>query len=115
MCGLTGFWNLHRQDITKVTRIAEAMAGQLAHRGPDGHGVWVAEGLALAHRRLAILDLSEAANQPMTDPRTGNVMVLNGEIYNFKQLRGELEQRDRRAAKDAAAPRRRSKQGGRRR
>lgn len=91
MCGLTGFWNLHQQDITKVTRIAEAMAGQLSHRGPDGHGVWVAEGLALAHRRLAILDLSEAGHQPMISACGRYIIVLNGEIYNHPDLRAELE------------------------
>lgn len=68
----------------------------MIHRGPDGSGTWVSEaddrgqGVLLAHRRLAILDLSPGGAQPMTDPVTGHVIVFNGEIYNFSELRQRL-------------------------
>ena len=69
----------------------------MAHRGPDASGTWVSApdsrgwGALLAHRRLSILDLSPAGAQPMVDPVTGHVIVFNGEIYNFRELRRRLE------------------------
>ncbi|HXH06604.1 MAG TPA: asparagine synthase (glutamine-hydrolyzing) [Vicinamibacterales bacterium] len=69
------------------------MRDRMAARGPDGAGLWVAPDgrVGLAHRRLAILDPSEAGAQPMHDPATGNVIVFNGEIYNYRALRRDLE------------------------
>lgn len=73
------------------------MNAAIAHRGPDGHTYWEATpdangwGALFGHRRLSILDLSDAASQPMVDPLMGHVLVLNGEIYNYQLLRGELE------------------------
>src|SRR5258708_19862851 len=72
------------------------MSDAMVHRGPDASGMWVSApdargwGALLAHRRLSILDLSPAGAQPMVDPVTGHVMVLNGEIYNFGDLRRRL-------------------------
>ncbi len=72
------------------------MNDAMRHRGPDGEGFWEAQpdergwGALLAHRRLSILDLSTAASQPMIDPGTGDVVVLNGEIYNYRELRNDL-------------------------
>jgi asparagine synthase (glutamine-hydrolysing) len=72
------------------------MSDAMLHRGPDGFGAWESPadergfGALLAHRRLAILDLSPAGAQPMVDPVTGHVIVFNGEIYNFQELRGRL-------------------------
>jgi len=72
------------------------MNDAMSHRGPDGEGFWEASpddagwGVMLAHRRLSILDLTNAAAQPMVDPTAGNVVVLNGEIYNFVELRKQL-------------------------
>jgi asparagine synthase (glutamine-hydrolysing) len=80
-----------------VVRAVERMSDAEIHRGPDSNGSWSSElsqggrGVALAHRRLAIIDLSEDARQPMTDADSGNVIVFNGEIYNFQSLRRELE------------------------
>jgi len=65
------------------------MAARLAHRGPDDEGIWEEGDACLAHRRLSIIDLSEAARQPMSDGT--RVLVCNGEIYNFRELRKELE------------------------
>ena len=66
------------------------MTDALVHRGPDGAGVWTAPGVGLGHRRLSILDLTSAASQPMTDPERGDVTVLNGEIYNYIDIRRAL-------------------------
>jgi len=65
------------------------MADVVRHRGPDGEGFYVAGGLGLGHRRLAIIDPA-AGQQPMTDSVTGNVVVYNGEVYNYVELRTEL-------------------------
>lgn len=83
MCGICGYVGPGRETTL------EAMAATLAHRGPDGAGRFAAEGVGLGHRRLAIIDL-EGGVQPMTDA-VGNVLVFNGEIYNFLELRRELE------------------------
>src|SRR5213075_1011472 len=75
-------------------RIASAMADTLRHRGPDDAATWVdaAAGVAFGFRRLAIIDLSEHGRQPMTSASGRYVIMLNGEIYNFLELRRELEQ-----------------------
>lgn len=72
---------------------AGAMAAALAHRGPDDEGVWVdaQAGVALAHRRLAVIDLSPLGHQPMLSADRRWVLVFNGEVYNFQSLRGQLE------------------------
>lgn len=73
--------------------LGAAMAARIAHRGPDDDGVWcdAPAGLVLAHRRLSILDLSPAGHQPMSSCSGRFVMVFNGEIYNFQDLRGQVE------------------------
>jgi asparagine synthase (glutamine-hydrolysing) len=94
MCGIAGIiGRLDERNSLALKRMNHAMA----HRGPDGGGTWVSApdfrgwGAMLAHRRLSILDLSPAGAQPMTDPTTGHVIVFNGEIYNFRDLRRRLE------------------------
>ena len=64
----------------------------LAHRGPDDRGVYSDDYSRLGHRRLAILDLTETGHQPMIDSASGAAIVFNGEIYNYIELRAELEQ-----------------------
>lgn len=93
MCGLTGFLGEAAQR-DNAEHIALRMAKQIAHRGPDDDGVWVDKeaGIALAHRRLAIIDLSSAGHQPMVSASGRYVAAYNGEIYNFRRLRAELEQ-----------------------
>jgi asparagine synthase (glutamine-hydrolysing) len=76
--------------------LIEAMTGILAHRGPDGDGVHVDGPLGFGHRRLAILDLSEAGRQPMLTSDGRFAITFNGEIYNFLELRADLEQRGHR-------------------
>jgi asparagine synthase (glutamine-hydrolysing) len=88
MCGATGEVRLDGRtpDIAAVSAMAEAMAP----RGPDGAGVWSQGRVALGHRRLKIIDLSEAGSQPMVDSELGLAIAWNGCIYNYKELRREL-------------------------
>ncbi len=94
MCGLTGFWQAGAFSADAARAVAEKMAASIAHRGPDDVGVWVDEnaGVALAHCRLSILDLSTAGHQPMVSRSGRYVLAFNGEIYNHLALRTELEQ-----------------------
>ncbi len=96
MCGITGFIDRRRRSgQAELSRLAGAMANAIQHRGPDAHGVWVDEqtGVALGHRRLCVMDVSDAGAQPMLAPSEQYVVVYNGEIYNFAALRTELEGR----------------------
>ena len=90
MCGFVGYQSRSRVE---NNNLALAMAARISSRGPDAEGVWTDEkaGLALAHRRLAILDLSDAGHQPMVSPDGQLVLVFNGEIYNHRELRHEVE------------------------
>lgn len=92
MCGLAGFLGRPAPQDVLSTR-GSAMADTLWHRGPDDGGLWVdAEaGLCLAHRRLAIVDLSPAGHQPMASPGGRYQMAFNGEIYNHGEIRAELQ------------------------
>ena len=93
MCGVTGYWSKQRIGREKCHQIARNMADKLFSRGPDDSGVWLDEvaNLALAHRRLSILDLSPAGHQPMSSASGRFVIVFNGEIYNHTILRKELD------------------------
>jgi asparagine synthase (glutamine-hydrolysing) len=92
MCGLTGIFRPTPGRGASVGTLVEGMAAALAHRGPDDADVFVddAAGVALAHRRLSILDLSPTGHQPMTSASGRFVIIFNGEIYNHLDLRGEL-------------------------
>jgi asparagine synthase (glutamine-hydrolysing) len=93
MCGLAGFWQPSPGSAEQLQAAARAMAAAIEHRGPDDAGVWCdpASGFALAHRRLAILDLSPAGHQPMASASGGYVIAFNGEIYNHQAIRQSLE------------------------
>ncbi|MDD4946148.1 MAG: asparagine synthase (glutamine-hydrolyzing) [Gallionella sp.] len=93
MCGITGFWQFNDFSADRARAVATTMAERIAYRGPDDYGVWLDEpvGLALAHRRLSIVDLSPAGHQPMLSGGGRYVMAFNGEIYNHQKLRQELE------------------------
>ncbi|MEI8133314.1 MAG: hypothetical protein WCG34_12850, partial [Leptolinea sp.] len=93
MCGITGFLDTRQGDSSaeleaKVTRMSDA----IVHRGPDDSGTWVdaAAGVALGFRRLAIVDLTPTGHQPIVSSSGRFVMVFNGEIYNYAELRNEL-------------------------
>jgi asparagine synthase (glutamine-hydrolysing) len=95
MCGIGGLWEQGSTSqetlVARVTRMARA----ISHRGPDYAGVWsnAGSGLALGHRRLSIVDLSPAGHQPMTSASGRYVIAYNGEIYNHRQLRADVEAR----------------------
>jgi asparagine synthase (glutamine-hydrolysing) len=89
MCGIAGIFNLTGQpvehhDVRAITRV-------LAHRGPDGEGIYTSGPIGLGHRRLAILDLTESGKQPMPCVEGRYLVTFNGEIFNFVELRRELE------------------------
>lgn len=88
MCGILGVAFSRNADLHQRLPLA---LDALAHRGPNGEGSWESEDVWLGHRRLAIIDLSARSDQPMVDEETGNVLVFNGEIYNYRELRAELE------------------------
>ncbi|HEU5443908.1 MAG TPA: hypothetical protein VFU61_08785, partial [Steroidobacteraceae bacterium] len=86
MCGICGFnWS--------DERLIERMKARLVHRGPDDHGSYVAEGVSLGHRRLSIVDLSEAGRQPLSNEDGTVWITFNGEIYNHLELRSRLQAR----------------------
>jgi asparagine synthase (glutamine-hydrolysing) len=89
MCGIAGYVSPKPLDARAVI---EAMCNRLAHRGPDASGVWLdpSAGLAMGHRRLAIIDLSPSGEQPMMSASERYVIVFNGEVYNFEALRKEI-------------------------
>jgi asparagine synthase (glutamine-hydrolysing) len=89
MCGIAGLYYPAMARSVDPARVA-AMADAMVHRGPDGSGVWTAPGVGLGHRRLAIIDL-EGGVQPMASADQSLVVTYNGEIYNFREVRAELE------------------------
>ena len=93
MCGIAGFLTSSTENEFEMKLVVAQMADQLVHRGPDDSGVWVDReaGVALGHRRLSILDLSPEGHQPMHSESGRYVIVFNGEVYNFEELRATLE------------------------
>ncbi len=87
MCGIVGYWSDDPNFGGELTRALAA----IHHRGPDDEGMWYGNGIALGHRRLSILDLSTAGHQPMLSKDGRFVMVFNGEVYNYRTIRKELE------------------------
>jgi asparagine synthase (glutamine-hydrolysing) len=88
MCGITGLYHLETPKPVDPARI-ERMCAAMAHRGPDGQGVWTAPGVGLGHLRLSIIDIS-GSPQPMASADGRTMLVFNGEIYNYRELREEL-------------------------
>ena len=96
MCGVVGVLDPgHRRGHGDSEHLLKSMAGTMAHRGPDGWGVWTDpdRGIGLGHRRLAIMDLSAAGHQPMASGSDRYVISYNGEIYNHRELAAELKAR----------------------
>jgi asparagine synthase (glutamine-hydrolysing) len=89
MCGLAG--ELRFDGGRVEVEVLDRMTSCQEHRGPDGSGIWARGPVGLGHRRLSIIDLSEQGAQPMVDPHLGLTIVFNGIIYNYKQLRAELQ------------------------
>ncbi|MFP4038098.1 MAG: asparagine synthase (glutamine-hydrolyzing), partial [Desulfobacteraceae bacterium] len=88
MCGICGIYSLEGRPVRGES--LNAMCGTMAHRGPDGQGVWVNGPVGLGHRRLSIIDLA-TGDQPMGTPDGAAWVVFNGEIYNFLELKSVLE------------------------
>lgn len=89
MCGVAGILNLDQRPVS--SHVLRAMTTAIAHRGPDGEGQWIDGAIGLGHRRLAIIDLSPTGEQPMHTADGRFVISYNGEIYNYRELRAELE------------------------
>jgi asparagine synthase (glutamine-hydrolysing) len=89
MCGIAGIFNLNGEPVSPV--LLRRMTDSIAHRGPDGEGFYTDSFIGLGHRRLAIIDLSPAGHQPMVTPDRQYAITYNGEIYNFQELRAELQ------------------------
>lgn len=91
MCGIAGW--LGREEVRDAPQVAKAMTDSIRHRGPDDSGVWIdkSAGVALAHRRLSIIDVSSEGHQPMVSKSGRYVVAFNGEIYNFREIRRSLE------------------------
>jgi len=90
VCGIGG---VIAEDVSRLTGPLEGLAERLAHRGPDDHGIYLGPPAGLVHRRLSILDLSQRGHQPMTTEDGRFTLVHNGEVYNFRELRKDLEGR----------------------
>ncbi|MGN9764792.1 asparagine synthase (glutamine-hydrolyzing) [Micromonospora sp. SD12] len=91
MCGIVGWLDFTR-DLGEDVELIREMTGTMRQRGPDDHGVWVDRHVALGHRRLAIIDLV-GGRQPMVAPDAATVLTYSGEVYNFRELRAELQRR----------------------
>ena len=89
MCGIAGLIYTNNAPVSPI--VLKNMTDSLAHRGPDGEGQWIEGNVGIGHRRLAILDLSPAGHQPMISTNNRYLLTYNGEVYNFRELRGELE------------------------
>lgn len=89
MCGITGYIRLDNKPVSPVH--LKKMSDAIEHRGPDGEGQWREDNVGIAHRRLAIIDLSPAGHQPMISADFRFIIAYNGEVYNFMELRTELE------------------------
>ncbi len=92
MCGISGIYNYKYSNIN-INYFITQSSSKMVSRGPDGESSWKHDSnrLAFAHRRLAIIDTHIRSTQPMRDPKSGNILIFNGEIYNFKELRHELQ------------------------
>jgi len=93
VCGIAGFIGRNNQETENAESVVNEMLESLAHRGPDDRGIWVDRNsrLALGHRRLSIIDLSSLGRQPMSSIHGRYTIVFNGEIYNYKKIRKDLE------------------------
>ena len=89
MCGITGLIHLDNSPVSRP--VVKGMTDSLIHRGPDDEGLWVEKNVGIGHRRLSVVDLSFAGRQPMVSANDRFVLSYNGEVYNFQEIRKELE------------------------
>lgn len=90
MCGINGWVGRQRQHRDQINALIERMNSAIAHRGPDGNGIFATEQVGLGHQRLSIIDLSSAGAQPMRSVDGRLHLVFNGEIYNYLEIADEL-------------------------
>lgn len=90
MCGINGFISKTFPN-DKIESVIKNMNGMIAHRGPDNEGLWKNEGICLGHRRLSIIDLSIESNQPFFSQDRRYVIIYNGELYNYRELKLDLQ------------------------
>ena len=109
MCGICGIYSKTNTPISK--RRIEKMRDTMSARGPDGLGIHMAPHIGFGHRRLSIIDLSESANQPMSNEDGTIWLVQNGEIYNFEALRVELIKKGQRPSNSCFCRKSNQKQG----
>ena len=103
MCGICGVLNFDGAPVSIPA--LKLMTDAIAHRGPDGEGHFAEAGVGLGHRRLAIIDLSDAGSQPMKTPDSRYTISYNGEVYNFRELRKELVRHHRLHCRGGDGPR----------
>jgi asparagine synthase (glutamine-hydrolysing) len=92
MCGIAGIV-LKKANIINLTDAMKKMLSSIAHRGPDGEGIFIENNIAFGHRRLAIIDVASHSNQPMLSENNQYILIYNGEIYNYKELKEALTQK----------------------
>ncbi|MFZ8836030.1 MAG: asparagine synthase (glutamine-hydrolyzing) [Flavobacteriales bacterium] len=92
MCGIAGIYGIgDKASFHEACSALSGMVDRIAHRGPDASGVWMEEDeVIFGHRRLSIIDTRDAANQPFVDSSTGDVLIFNGEVYNYRELKEQL-------------------------
>ena len=93
MCGICGQISLREVELSKYIDCINTINNTMTHRGPDGSGIWYDDFTILGHRRLTIIDLSNASSQPFEDKKNKFVITYNGEIYNYIEIRNELIQK----------------------
>ena len=86
MCGIVGFSN----NVSDADEVLGRMLDRIKHRGPDAEGKYIDEGIALGHRRLSIIDVSSSGDQPIFNEDGSLVIIFNGEIYNYREIREKL-------------------------
>lgn len=89
MCGFCGILSFGNAPVRTDQGLIDRMTDSMAHRGPNDRGTWIEDNIALGHRRLSVIDLSDAGRQPMENEDGSVVLVFNGEIYNFRELRAK--------------------------
>lgn len=91
MCGFVG--NCSAKNLFDNQSLSE-MSDVINHRGPDSAGTYYGDFVSFAHKRLSIIDLHDSSNQPMVCPTTKNIIIFNGEIYNFREIKKEIEKKN---------------------
>ena len=91
MCGIAGFYRNQRGITFDCQAVVSKMSECMVKRGPDANGIWTSNDITLSHRRLSILDLDSRSNQPMLSSCGRYTIVFNGEIYNYQNLKRDLE------------------------